>query len=712
MSLPEFTEETILTLANGASYAKGMGYARRGAVQTLFLERENYRAQVQGYHLYSVRLWDQEGAVKSSCTCPYEWGGICKHVVAVMVRLLDMQASGQEAVVVNTPVKNSANSRISLNDLLESTTHDQLKAFIRQQTFEIPQLVGNLRVFAQGAKPTDNTAEDYNLEIAAALTATRIKFMNSFEYDDYYVESPFAYGDDDQEFLREELAPFRKLAEKYQAQQNWIECAKIQEAIVHACGRAFLDSLNPQQEIEDYYWHGEIFSDGCQMQACNTLMEWAILIPQIKNGQDKLSLIERFVALFVSDSYEFGSWYWEEAFKLAFESQSDAEAAIRLVDAFPQENEDPLPAGVLLHLLGLTDDTDRFLQVAHTALPQFPHLALPLVNKLVAIGERQSAIQVAEEAVAHLTLPEVHFGQRAPREDLLRFLIETLDPERENRQLRLHAGTLFFESAALHDYRFLRDLMPTQSERQQLLQQVQVKCSPETVTEIFKYEECWDQLLAYAQQHVQNLPDCPQLLHSLHDRFPASCFELYQELVVDYLNRGTGQHLYDRIALFVRQMQALPGQGSSVGNLMVWIYDNFQRRINLMKALDEFIAIGFELHNRQVQEAYKNLTLEKAKALKLPELAGYCPLARTAVRQSHKEHQAAALIWAALLQHDGSMEAGQISNVIAREMDISPTSANTIRGKGLSRLESHSHVEVVRELNRICQVNLLTGPNT
>ena len=68
------------------------------------------------------------------------------------------------------------------------------------------------------------------------------------------------------------------------------------------------------------------------MQACNTLMEWAILIPQIKNGQDKLSLIERFVALFVSDSYEFGSWYWEEAFKLAFESQSDAEAAIRLVD--------------------------------------------------------------------------------------------------------------------------------------------------------------------------------------------------------------------------------------------------------------------------------------------------------------------------------------------------------------------------------------------
>ena len=76
MSLLEFNEETILALANGKSYSKGLGYARRGAIQTLELEGETYRAQVQGYHLYNVRLWDQEGAINSSCTCPYDWGGM------------------------------------------------------------------------------------------------------------------------------------------------------------------------------------------------------------------------------------------------------------------------------------------------------------------------------------------------------------------------------------------------------------------------------------------------------------------------------------------------------------------------------------------------------------------------------------------------------------------------------------------------------------
>ena len=626
-----------------------------------------------------------------------------------MVRLLEMRASGQEVAAVKPPIVITANSSVSLDDLLESTTHVQLKAFIRQQTAEFSQLVGNLRVFAQGTEPTDSTAENYNHQIAATITATRLQFMNSSGYDDYYVDSVYAHADDDQVVLQEELAPFRDLAEKYQAQQNWLESAKIQEAIVHACGQTHLDG-GKQDEDEYDYWYGEAFRDGCHMQASNALAEWATLIPKIKNGQDKLSLIERFVVLFVSDVYEFGSWYWEDAFQLAFQSQSDAEIAIRFVDARPQGDDIPLPAGALLHLLGLTDDTDRFLRVARTALPQIPHLALPLANKLMAIGDRQSAVQMAEEAVAKRTPMSVdRFDQRVPRKELLRFLIEALDPQSKNRQLRRHADMLFFESGALHDYKFLRDLMTMQAERQQLLQQVQEKCSLETVNEILNYEECWDELLTYSQLHVQKLPLCPQLLHSLHDRFPASCFDLYHKLVVDYLNRGTGQHLYDNIAIFVRQMQALPGQGDSFGNLMVWIHDNYQRRINLMQALDEFITIGFEWHNRQVQEAYKNLTLEKVEELDLAELARYCPLTRTATKQSEKGWQAAALIWAVLLQHGGSMEAGLISAVIARELRISPSTAKAMRSKGLRLLELLHHVEVVREHNRISQVNLLAG---
>ncbi len=711
MAFPEFNEETILALANGTSYSKGVGYARRGAIQKLVLEGETYRAKVQGYLLYDVRIWEQEGDIGTSCTCPFDWGGICKHVVAVMVRLLAMQNSGQAVATVNPPVGLTVDSRASLDDLLKSTSHAQLKSFIRQQATEFPKLVSNLRVFAQGTKQTDKNSEDYRLEVAATLTATRMRFMNSHGYDQY-VDSYFDYTDDDHVILQEDLAPFRDVAAKYRAQQNLMESAKIQEALIHACGQLLLNSRQ-QDEVENDYWYEEVFLDGCHIQASYALADWAALIAEIQNGQDKLDQIERFVGLFVPDVYDFGSSGWEDALRVAIQSQSDAVMAIRLVDARTQGDDNTCPAGALLHLLGLTGDTDRFLQVARNAWPQLPHLALPLVKKLKAIGDRKSAIQVAEEAFSmRIPLSVGHLDQPVPHQDLLRFLIETLDPIREKSKLHRHADTLFFESGTLPDYQFLQNLMATQAERQKLRQRMQEKCSPNTVTEILNFEERWDELLAYAQQHVLRLPHCPQLLRSLHDRFPAGCFELYHQLVLDYLNRGTGQHLYDGIATFVRQMHSLPGQEDSFGSLMVWIHTNYQRRINLMHALGEFITIGFEWHNRRVQEAYKNLTPDDARAMNLTDLSWYCPLIQVAAKQADKKQQAAALIWAMLLQHGGSMEAKQISTVIAKELGIKASSASALRGQGLRLLEFLRLVEVIREHSRISQVNLLAELST
>ena len=711
MALPEFNEETILTLANGTSYSKGVGYARRGAIQKLVLEGETYRARVQGTLLYDLRIWDQEGDIGTSCTCPFDWGGICKHVVAVMVRLLAMQNSGQAVVTVNPPVGLAVDSRASLDDLLKSTSHAQLKSFIRQQATEFPKLVSNLHVFAQGTKQTDKTAEDYRLEIAATLTATRMRFMNSHG-DDQYVDSYYDYTDDDYVILQEDLAPFRDLAEKYRAQQNLMESAKIQEALIHACGQFLLNS-SQQDEVEYDYWYEEVFRDGCHMQASNALADWANLMAEIQNGQDKLDQIKRFVGLFVPDVYDFGSSGWEDTLRVAIQNQSDAEMAIRLVDARTQGDDNTCPAGALLHLLGLTGDINRFLRVARNAWPQLPHLALPLVKKLKAIGDRKSAIQVAEEAFSmRIPMSVGHFDQPVPRQDLLRFLIETLDPIREKSKLHRHADTLFFESGALPDYQFLQNLMATQAERQKLRQKMKERCSPNTVAEILNFEECWDELLAYAQQHVLKLPHYPLLLRSLHDRFPAGCFELYHQLVLDYLNRGTGQHLYDGIATFVRQMHSLPGQEDSLGSLMVWIHTNYERRINLMHALEEFITVGFEWHNRKVQEAYKNLTLDDAKAMNLTKLARYCPLTQVVAKQSDKRQQAAALIWAMLLKCGGSMEAGQISTVMAQELGITVSSASALRRQGLRLLELLHLVEVIREHSRIRQVNLLAELST
>ena len=85
MGLPQFDEEVIRDLATETSYERGEEYADYGAVRNLVVEGETYRAHVYGTHRYTVRVWDESGDIGSSCTCPYDWGGVCKHVVAVML---------------------------------------------------------------------------------------------------------------------------------------------------------------------------------------------------------------------------------------------------------------------------------------------------------------------------------------------------------------------------------------------------------------------------------------------------------------------------------------------------------------------------------------------------------------------------------------------------------------------------------------------------
>ncbi len=44
---------------------------------------------VKGTHLYSVEIKNLNGKIKTSCTCPYDWGGICKHEVASLLYLIN-----------------------------------------------------------------------------------------------------------------------------------------------------------------------------------------------------------------------------------------------------------------------------------------------------------------------------------------------------------------------------------------------------------------------------------------------------------------------------------------------------------------------------------------------------------------------------------------------------------------------------------------------
>lgn len=124
------TEAQIRQEASAESFARGAEYFRRGAVGTLILRGDQLHAEVEGseYEPYRVTVsFDPAGVRAASCTCPYDWGGWCKHIVATLLAF-----AAQPSDVERRP---------PLAELLAGLDREQLAAVLLRLAEDEPALV-------------------------------------------------------------------------------------------------------------------------------------------------------------------------------------------------------------------------------------------------------------------------------------------------------------------------------------------------------------------------------------------------------------------------------------------------------------------------------------------------------------------------------------------------------------------------------------------
>lgn len=86
--LPKLTEAQIRAMATEKSFERGKGYYQGGAIVEPLRQGLELRAECAGseYEPYQISVTlGAKGVVQTSCTCPYDWGGVCKHVVALLL---------------------------------------------------------------------------------------------------------------------------------------------------------------------------------------------------------------------------------------------------------------------------------------------------------------------------------------------------------------------------------------------------------------------------------------------------------------------------------------------------------------------------------------------------------------------------------------------------------------------------------------------------
>lgn len=88
MEQPKLTTQSIRALASSQSFQRGQMLWQSGALSQLSIQGKVISALCEGssapFYQVSAEL-DGRGVRTASCDCPYDWGGHCKHVIALLL---------------------------------------------------------------------------------------------------------------------------------------------------------------------------------------------------------------------------------------------------------------------------------------------------------------------------------------------------------------------------------------------------------------------------------------------------------------------------------------------------------------------------------------------------------------------------------------------------------------------------------------------------
>ena len=175
---------------------RGLRYFKKGCVTSVDeLSGGEYEAIVEGSDTYIVQLHVKNGSVTTfNCTCPYDWGPVCKHEVAVMFYLqqdeLGLKAKKKSTTKTSTlsdvagkekkAVKKKRTIREQLEEILEKLSPEEMRSYIgefcgKDKTFRDLFLAQYLHLI----QPV--TQEIYSKQIRAVLKSA----SGRYGYIDY-----------------------------------------------------------------------------------------------------------------------------------------------------------------------------------------------------------------------------------------------------------------------------------------------------------------------------------------------------------------------------------------------------------------------------------------------------------------------------------------------------------------------------------------------
>jgi uncharacterized Zn finger protein len=203
--LPRLTEAQMRALATDKSFERGKSYYRGGTVSETVRQGMELRGQCEGseYAPYEISVTlDARGIKDASCTCPYEYGGICKHIVALLLTYAHQPQAFRDIAPVE--------------EMLENRGKEELIAIISQMSGQDPKLL----LLVEFTATTQEAKSGKPADTAAIGKQAR----RALQYNDW---EPISSRK-----IEKELRALGQMADRLVKANDWLNAGRIYHALL------------------------------------------------------------------------------------------------------------------------------------------------------------------------------------------------------------------------------------------------------------------------------------------------------------------------------------------------------------------------------------------------------------------------------------------------------------------------------------------------
>ncbi|MEF8799086.1 MAG: hypothetical protein V5A79_06705 [Candidatus Bipolaricaulota bacterium] len=511
------TKEKIKNFCNQQSYDRAVRYLRQGRVEKLNIKGESVKAKVRGSQLYEVRLELDEPDFDAICTCPYDWGGYCKHIVATLLKLSEKNSEEFETSDEERAAK--------VEETLRQATGKELRSFLRRE-FKRNSNAERRFLLWFGESEEENDLKNYKRELR--------ELLGSIQGGNYRRE------------VNKAIYSFFDMGREYRSQNQPLEAATVYRAVAEVIA----EGTEPIDDFSGY--HGDEFGLAIKHYAES-------VVQADLDYKDKKERINYLFKKYIEKDPDYFEQYYVKALETICAGERDYRHWKDLMRSLLQDKiTSKLKGGMRenyetiqlvkpwIHILKKLGDEYQLEELFEKIYHVNSDICRDYGSWLKERGKEDRAVEVVEEGLKEY--------RRSNRTEFLQLLVDLYEGRNPAKYLN-NLKNLYINRPNENNYRKLKNATPN-DEWGEVKEEIEEEFSEYELINFYLREG--DTALALEKVvKSDNLRIFQRYIDDLGQYDPETYFDVYGGLISSFLAKDTGRAHYREAIKHLRELKKL-----------------------------------------------------------------------------------------------------------------------------------------------------------